>query len=330
MIVKFYDLKKNLKQNKFFLLYGSNKGLIEETIKNTLKPSLTGSIYIYDESEILSDIENFKETIFNKSFFENEKLIIVNRVSEKIKIIIEEIIEKNLQDVFIILTSGVLEKKSKLRNFFERNKELIIVPFYEDNNQTLSLIAQKFFQEKGIKISQQNINLIIERSKGERTNLKNELEKIENFYVNKKKIDMEDILKLTNLAENYSMSELVDNCLIKNKKKTFNIINENIFSAEDNILLLRTFLYKLKRLRKIKYNMKITNSIETVISSYKPPIFWKEKEIIKQQIQIWSYEKIQELIINVNKLELLTKKNPQISTNLINNFILESTQRVNN
>jgi len=330
MIIKFYDLKKNLKQNKFFLLYGSNKGLIEETIKNILKPSLTGNIYTYDESEILNDIENFKETIFNKSFFENEKLIIVNRVSEKIKIIMEEIIEKDLRDIFIILTSGVLEKKSKLRNFFEKNKELIIVPFYEDNNQTLSLIAQKFFQEKGIKISQQNINLIIERSKGERTNLKNELEKIENFYVNKKKIDIEDILKLTNLAENYSMSELVDNCLTRNKKKTFNIINENNFSAEDNILLLRTFLYKLKRLRKIKYNMKITNSIETVISSYKPPIFWKEKEIIKQQIQIWSYEKIQELIINVNKLELLTKKNPQISTNLINDFILENTQRVNN
>lgn len=330
MIIKFYDLKKNLKQNKFFLLYGSNKGLIEETIKNILKPGLTGNIYTYDESEILNDIENFKETIFNKSFFENEKLIIVNRVSEKIKIIMEEIIEKNLRDVFIILTSGVLEKKSKLRNFFEKNKELIIVPFYEDNNQTLSLIAQKFFQEKGIKISQQNINLIIERSKGERTNLKNELEKIENFYVNKKKIDIEDILKLTNLAENYSMSELVDNCLARNKKKTFNIINENNFSTEDNILLLRTFLYKLKRLRKIKYNMKITNSIETVISSYKPPIFWKEKEIIKQQIQIWSYEKIQELIINVNKLELLTKKNPQISTNLINDFILENTQRVNN
>ena len=330
MIIKFYDLKKNLKKNKFFLLYGSNKGLIEETIKNILKPSLTGNIYTYDESEILNDIENFKETIFNKSFFENEKLIIVNRVSEKIKIIMEEIIEKDLRDIFIILTSGVLEKKSKLRNFFEKNKELIIVPFYEDNNQTLSLIAQKFFQEKGIKISQQNINLIIERSKGERTNLKNELEKIENFYVNKKKIDIEDILKLTNLAENYSMSELVDNCLTRNKKKTFNIINENNFSAEDNILLLRTFLYKLKRLRKIKYNMKITNSIETVISSYKPPIFWKEKEIIKQQIQIWSYEKIQELIINVNKLELLTKKNPQISTNLINDFILENTQRVNN
>ena len=330
MIIKFYDLKKNLKKNKFFLLYGSNKGLIEETIKNILKPSLTGNIYTYDESEILNDIENFKETIFNKSFFENEKLIIVNRVSEKIKIIMEEIIEKDLRDIFIILTSGVLEKKSKLRNFFEKNKELIIVPFYEDNNQTLSLIAQKFFQEKGIKISQQNINLIIERSKGERTNLKNELEKIENFYVNKKKINIEDILKLTNLAENYSMSELVDNCLTRNKKKTFNIINENNFSAEDNILLLRTFLYKLKRLRKIKYNMKITNSIETVISSYKPPIFWKEKEIIKQQIQIWSYEKIQELIINVNKLELLTKKNPQISTNLINDFILENTQRVNN
>ncbi len=330
MIVKFYELKKNLKENKFFLLYGANKGLIEETVKNNLKPLLSKNVYNYEENEVINDLENFKEKIFNKSLFESEKLIIINRVSEKILSIVKEIMDVKTQDFSLILISGILEKKSKLRNFFEKDKNSIIVPFYEDNTQTLSTIAQKFLNEKKIKISQENINLIIERSKGDRINLKNELEKIENFYNRKKKISNEDIIKLTNLAENYSISELIDNCLIKNKKKTLNIINENNFSTEDNILVLRTFLFKLKRLRKLFLNMKNTNNVENVISSYKPPIFWKEKEIIKQQLEIWSYEKIQHLIINVNELELLAKKNPQISHNLINNFILENTQKISN
>ena len=330
MIVKFYELKKNLKENKFFLLYGANKGLIEETVENNLKPLLSKNVYNYEENEVINDLENFKEKIFNKSLFESEKLIIINRVSEKILSIVKEIMDVKIQDFSLILISGILEKKSKLRNFFEKDKSSIIVPFYEDNTQTLSTIAQKFLNEKKIKISQENINLIIERSKGDRINLKNELEKIENFYNRKKKISNEDIIKLTNLAENYSISELIDNCLIKNKKKTLNIINENNFSTEDNILVLRTFLFKLKRLRKLFLNMKNTNNVENVISSYKPPIFWKEKEIIKQQLEIWSYEKIQHLIINVNELELLAKKNPQISHNLINNFILENTQKISN
>jgi len=330
MIVKSYELKKNLKENKFFLLYGINKGLIEETIENNLKPILSKNVYNYDENEVLNDAESFKENIFNKSLFEDEKLIIINRVSDKILSLVKEIIEKKIKDFSIILISGILEKKSKLRNFFEKDKNTIIAAFYEDNNQTLSTIAQKFLNEKKIKISQENINFIVERSKGDRINLKNELEKIENFYNRKKKISKEDIMKLTNLAENYDISELIDNCLIKNKKKTLNIINENNFSVEDNILVLRTFLFKLKRLKKLHSNMKTTNNIENVISTYKPPIFWKEKELIKQQIEIWSYEKIQELIISVNELELLAKKNPQISNNLINDFILENTQKINN
>ena len=325
MIIKFYELKKNLKGNNFFLLYGSNKGLIEETIKNDLKPILSKNIYNFEENEILNQPENFKASIFSKSLFESDKLILINRASDKILPIIEEIIDKNLKDLSIIVISETLDKKSKLRNFFEKNKQTVIVAFYEDNKQTLSFIAQKFFNEKKIKISQENINLIIERSKGDRINLKNELEKIESFYQQKQKIDYEDIFKLTNLAENYDISELIDNCLIKNKKKTLNIINENTFSNEDNILLLRTFLYKLKRLRNLYLILNEKDNIESVISSYKPPIFWKEKEIVKKQIQTWSYEKILILINNLNELELLTKKNPNISGYLVNNFIIENT-----
>ncbi len=331
MIVKYYELKKNIKkQINFFLFYGQNIGLIDETINNVMKPNLSKNIYYYEENEILNGLDTFKESILNQSFFDNDKLIIINRASDKISNFIEEIVEKNIKDLKIILKSSTLEKKSKLRNYFEKNKDIIITPFYEDNNQTLMILAQKFFNEKNIKISSQNINLIVERSKGNRINLNNELEKISNFSKKKSSINFEEILKLTNLSENYNISELTDQCLAKNRKKTLNIINENIPSPEDNIVIIKTFLYKLKRLKKLKMNMLENNSTETAISSYKPPIFWKDKEIIKQQLKIQSLEQIQILIKKVNNLELLVKKNSQLSNQIVNDFILEGLGSTNN
>ena len=200
------------------MLYGNNKGLISDTINIDLKPKLSKNIYTYDESEIIKNYDNFKEQLLNKSFFEEEKLIIIKRATDKITKIIDEISENKVQDVFVILISDILEKKSKLRNFFEKHKDAVCIPFYEDNNQTLNFLAQNFFKEKKISISQENLNLIINRSRGDRINLKNELMKIESYGEKKKKIELEDIIKLTNLAENYNISELVDNSLLKRKK----------------------------------------------------------------------------------------------------------------
>ena len=325
MIVKFFDLKKNLKSNiNFYLLYGPNSGLIEETINNTLKPNLSINIFNYDESEILSNTDEFKDGIFNKSFFDEDKLIIINRATDKILHIVEEIVDKDIKDLKIIIKSGVLEKKSKLRKLFETNKSVIIIPFYEDNYQSLTSIAQIFFREKKIGISAQNINYIAERAKGNRINLNNELEKIENYCQKKKSIEFSEITKLTNLSENYDISELVNQCIAQNKRKTLHILNENNSVFEDNILILKTFLYKLKRLKKLKNQLEITNNIDTAISSYKPPIFWMEKDLIKQQLKIWSLSKIKLLITRVNDLELLVKKNSEVSICIMNNFILEN------
>ena len=331
MIIKYFDLKKNLNEDtSFFLLYGLNIGLIEETINNVFKPFLSKNIFNYEENEILANIEEFKENIFNKSFFENDKLIIINRVTDKILAVIEDIIDKNLTETAIILKSSNLEKKSKLRNFFEKDKKAIITPFYEDTYQSLMIVAQNFFKEKKIKISPQNINLIIEKSRGNRISLKNELKKIESFSLKKLSIELSDILKLTNLAENYNVSELTDQCLARNKKKTLNILNENNPSSEDNILILKTFLYKLKRLKKLKLELEIKKNTDSVISSYKPPIFWKDKDMIKQQLKIWSLSQIKSLINKTNEMELLIKKNSQISNQIINNFILERLETPNN
>ena len=330
MIIKFFELKKKIKDNKYFLLYGNNEGLIDETITNILKPELPKNLNLYEENEILKDETSFIERLANKSFFDDEKLIIIRRCSDKIYKFIHSVIEKNFKDVFFVLISDNLEKKSKLRSFFEKEKKTICVPFYEDNNQTLNLMANNFFKNKKIKISQENINLLIERSRGDRRNLNNELVKIESFSKNRNKIEYNDILKLTNLAENHNVSELVDNCLAKNKKKTLYILNENNFIQEDLIIILRTFLSKLKRLLKIKAETLKDNNIDKVLSNFKPPIFWKDKEIVKKQAQILEFQKIENLIIKTNNLEYLLKKNPEISHLLVRNFILEKVQNINN
>ncbi len=327
MIIKSFNLKENLKKNiNFYLLYGLNSGLIEETTNNILKPNFSKNVFNYDENEILSNKNEFKESILSKSFFDKDKLIIINRASDKILNLVEEIIDKNINDLVIIIKTGILEKKSKLRKFFESNQNVIIVPFYDDNYQSLSIIAQNFFKEKKIGISTQNINYIIERAKGNRINLNNELKKIENYCQNKKSIEFNEISKLTNLSENYDISELVNQCIARNKNKTLHILNENISVFEDNILILKTFMYKLKRLKKLKIELEKKNNVEMALSSFKPPIFWKEKDIIKQQLKIWPLFQIKLFIKQINDLELLIKKNSEISNRIINNFILEKLE----
>lgn len=331
MIIKSFELNKiDLKKNNFFLFYGENEGLKKEIIENNFKNNYPKKTFYYDESEVLNNKSNFFEEILSKSFFENEKLIIISRSTDKITSIIEEILEKKIDDLVLILNSGSLEKRSKLRLLFEKNKEIICIAFYEDNNQTLSSLASQFFRNNKIQISQQAINLIINRCRGDRQNLKNELNKIESFIKNKKRIEISEILQLTNLAENYSVTELVDNCLAKNKNKTLNILNENNYNLEDCIIVIRTMLAKSKRLLKLFQEIKISNNIDSAISSIKPPIFWKDKQIVKDQINKWSYKKIELLIFRINEIELLIKKNSSISLSVLSDFIIEQASTASN
>ena len=168
------------------------------------------------------------------------------------------------------------------------------------------------------------------RCRGDRQNLNSELEKIKNYSQNKNKVELQDILKLTNLAENYSVSELIDSCLSKNKKKTINVLNENNYSPEDCVLIVRTFLMKAKRLAKLcKEQLRVKN-LDAVITTFKPPIFWKDKEIVKQQISSWSYNQAEVLIYEINEIELLIKKFPHNSINILSNFIIDKTSSINN
>ena len=330
MIIKSYEINKiNFDQNKLVLLYGKNEGFKNEATNNLIKNK--DEVTKYEEKEILENINDFIESILSKSLFESEKIIIIKRVTDKILKIIDEIDSKNIEDIKIILNADNLEKKSKLRSLFEKDKRYVCVPFYPDTDQTLSKLTYNFLKKKNILISQSNINLIVNKCNGDRETLLNELNKIEYFSKNGKKITAENIAKLINLIENHSISELIDNCLVKNKKKIVNILNENNFNNEDCILITRTFLNKAKKILKLSSEFQNNKNIDLTISSAKPPIFWKDKEITKQQIYKWTPENIKQLIYKLSEIELLIKKNINNSINLITDFILyQASSNTNN
>lgn len=331
MIKKNYELDKiDFKKNNILLFYGINEGLKNEHIKNIVKKTSYTRVN-YFEAEIFDDLNVFFESIITKSFFENKKILIIKKSTEKIKSVIETIIEKKLEDIIVIIDSDELTKKSKLRVFFEKDEELICSAFYPDDYQSLSKITEKFFVQKNISVSRDIINLIVERANGSRMHLNYELNKIENFALNEKKIDYSDIQKLTNLGSNYNISELVDQCLAKNKNKFIKIINENNFSNDETIIIIRTFLTKTKRLYLIRKEIdKKKIDLEKAISNFKPPIFWKDKNLVKTQITLWSKESIQNLLVEITDTELLIKKNINNSINILLNFMHSQSSSVSN
>ncbi len=322
MIIKNYQINQiDLNKNKLILFYGKNEGLKKQAIKTLNKNNI--KVETYEEKEIFDQLNIFTENLLSKSLFEEEKLILIIRATEKILKVVDTINEKNIPDVNILINAGNLEKKSKLRNAFEKDKNYVCVAFYPDNDQTLSKIAYNFLKEKNLSLSQSNINLIINKCNGDREILVNELTKIENFSKNGKKVNNENINKLINLAENYSINELIDNCLAKNKKKVINILNENNFTNDDCILITRTFLTKSKRILHLSKEFEKNKNMELTISSAKPPIFWKDKEIVKQHLNSWNEEKIKKLIYSLGELEIVIKKNFSNSVNFLTDFILD-------
>ena len=329
MIIKSYEINKIIGKFNFYLFYGKNQGLKNESIKAILKKN-KGKVFSYEEKQIQDEKEIFFENILSGSLFEDNKIIIINRASDKIYTIIQELIEREIKSIKIIINSDVLEKKSKLRSLFEKKKDLICIPTYSDNSETLSKLANTFFKNEKILISQQNINLIVSKCNGDRQNLTNELEKIKNYSINKQSITTQEILKLINLSENYGFSELIDNCLAKNKNKIMTILNENNFNNEDGIIILRTFLIKAKKILTLALEFEKNKDLDKTITSAKPPIFWKDKEIVKIQLNKWKPNKIKELIYHLNDIELQIKKNFNNSIMIVTNFILEKSSSKTN
>ena len=327
MIIKTYETEKikNI-SSKVTLLYGENDGFKNQVFKDFFAINFQGKIDRIEENEIFNNYDQFISSLINKSFFEESKLILISRVTDKIIKLIDNLLNRNIEDTTIVLNASILEKKSKLRLKFEKNKNLVCIPFYKDDSRTLGQISNNFFRKNKISISQEIVNLIIERSSGDRINLNNELEKIYLFMINKKKISNEDVIKLSNLAENYSISELADNCLSKNLNKVNKILNENIFSIDDCVLIIRTLLLKAKRLLEMKKIQINNHNIEDIIVNYRPTIFWKDKEIVKNQINKWKLKDTVKFINNINETELILKKNYSNSLNIVSDFIVNATK----
>ena len=330
MIYKAFELKKIPDNAIFYLLYGKNEGLKKDYVNEILKKN-DGKVFNYEEKQINDETGSFYENILSGSLFESNKIFIINRASEKIFDTIQDLINRNINNIRIIINAGILETRSKLRSLFEKNKDLVCVPTYPDNNNTLTKLTAFFFKKENIAISQQNINMIVDKCNGDRNNLNNELNKIKNYTLSKKKISAQEIFRLINLSENHELSELIDSCLAKNKSKTINILNENNYNAEDSIVILRTFLSKAKRILKLAIQLNQNKDINKTINSAKPPIFWKEKEILRVQLEKWKPNKIEDLIKDLNDIELKIKQNYNYSTLIITNFILEqSLTKINN
>ena len=331
MIIKNFDLKKlNSSEANFYLFYGENEGHKERLEKILFLSRFQGSVERYEEKEVLNDTETIISGFLNQSFFDNEKVIIISRVTDKILDFIKIVLDKNIHDIKIILKSGLLEKRSKLRTFFEKEKNIVCVPFYPDDLKTLSSLANAFFKDNKISISQETINLIIDKCNGDRKNLDKELQKILIYLNGKKKISNEQVNQLISLAENFSVSELVDSCLSNNFSKTIKILNENNYSSDDCMIILRTFLNKAKKVLRLRKNYEITKNIDETVTNFKPPIFWKDKEIVKKQVINWSIKKIEQLIISINEVELQIKKNSLNSINIVYDFIINTQGSSNN
>ena len=323
MIIKYFEIDKtDLNKSNFYLLYGKNDGLQNEIIKKSFINNFQGNINRYDEKEFIENYNIIATEVLTKSLFESEKIIIISRTSDKILKLIQEIFERDIKDIKFILKSGILEKKSKLRNYFEKNENLVIVPFYEDDVNSLSTIALNFIKKNNIKMSRESLNLIVNRANGNRENLKNDLEKIFNFSITNKNIDTGNIIKLTNLSENYGINELADSYLEKNIKSTSKILNENIFSDQDCVLIIRTILSKSKRLMNIIEIYNETKDLDEAIMSAKPPVFWKDKISVKKQAKTWVLSELKNKIYEINDIESLIKINSRNSINLISDFVI--------
>ncbi|MDC3052957.1 DNA polymerase III subunit delta [Candidatus Pelagibacter sp.] len=322
MIIKNFEIDKFNKSNSnLHLIYGVNEGIKQDLINNIYLKGFEGDIFNYEEHEVLNNIDQFISNLLTKSLFGNKKIIIISRATDKLYSLINDLLDREIVETKIIIKSSSLEKKSKLRNLFEKEDQLICTPVYEDDSRALNYVIQNFLKVNNFSLSQEIKNILIERSKGDRINLKNELSKLKNLSLSKNKISVEDVNKLSNLAENYSVFELSDNYLAKNSKKVSNILNENNYSSEDCILIIRTILNKSKRLLKIRNEVDNNNNIDQAISSFKPPIFWKEKDIVKKQVQAWSTNEVKGIIFKINDLEALVKKNNSNSILFVSNFV---------
>ena len=337
MIIKSYEVKKNLvnlSKNNFYLLYGENVGLkkdIKTLIKEaTIKKDDRVEILSLYENEILSNEDNFYNFLYSGSLFGDKKILTIFEATDKIIKKINDVFDKNLENILFVIFAGNLDKKSKLRNFFEKNKKAICIPCYLDSEKDLEIILQTELKKNNVMLSRESINLLVEKSNADRDNLRNEIDKIKSYSLNKKKLEFDEIKSIINFTGDYKSEVLINECLCGNISQYKKVISELYTNAFNQILLLRILGNKVQRLLKIIEQKDKSNNLDSLISIAKPAIFWKEKPLVKKQLSIWSLDELKNIIVGANDTELLCKKNPQISKAIFFSFFLKICMKANN
>ena len=335
MIIKSYEIEKNpsnFLKGKLFLLYGENDGL-KKDIKELIKKHLQErdiEILSFFESDIEKSQENFYNSIYNGSLFGDKKIIIINNGTDKIINQMEFVVEKNPENIFLIILSDVLEKKSKLRILFEKNTNLSCVPCYLDNERDLERIARYELQKEKINLSKEIINFLVEQSNNNRGSLKNEINKIKVLLKNKKELNINEIKALISFSGEIKSDNFINHCLCGNISEYKKMLTELYSNATNQIFLLRILSNKIQKLLKIKENENNYESLDILLNSSKPPIFWKEKPMVKKQITIWSLSDLKLSINKINTTELMCKKNPEIAKIISFNLFTEICKKANN
>ena len=335
MLIKSYEiLKKDLNFLNSFLIYGENTGLKQDIVKSVIelkeKKNIKYKQFKFEEEEIIKNQNDFFNLIFSGSLFDKKKVIFVNRTTDRLFNLISEISKKDIKDILIFFEADQLEKKSKIRNLFEKDNNLVCIACYQDNNFDLIKIINDEIKQTKIKLSTESINLLIERASGDRNNLRNEINKLKSFALDKQMVSYDQVKELTNMVGNYQNDYIVNICLNGDKKKLNKILRENNFSFEDFLILLKIFSKKIHRLLKIKIFNRLEKNLDQIFNQIRPPIFWKEKEDVKKQVRLWNEKKLNLIIKKINEIELNCKKNHELATNITLDFLATVCDEVNN
>ena len=316
MNYKSYLIEKDyskLRDNKSILFYGENTGL-KNYFKQLIKNNNNETSFInFSQDEILNNENILRRELDNSSLFEVNKIIFLERCNDKILKVLEEYFDLGFNFQTIIF-ADILEKKSKLRSVYEKSKTYASVACFPDNQITIQKII--FEKLKGFQgLTQNNINLIMESSNLDRVKLENEVEKIAVYFLDKK-IKTEKLIKLLNNSTNDDFNELKDEAIKGNRIKTNQLLNNTIIEPDKGVYylaLLNQRFIKLEEINSIKDNV----SIEETINKIKPPVFWKDKPNLINQIKKWKTKNIKEALKNIYNLELKIKTNSSINNNIL-------------
>ena len=315
MIHKSYLVEENFEniKNNLILFYGENLGLMDDFKNKIFDINARHQILRFSQDDIFKNLDIFIQEIKNVSLFNDKKIFLINNVNDKILKVIQEIIPDINENKFFLFAE-ILDKKSKLRNFFENEKKTDIIPCYEDNYLSIKNIIKK--KLKGYTgLTPEIIGMITENCNNNRIKLKNEIQKIKTYFDNKI-INSNKLMDLLNLQENENFNNVKDSAFNGKNQSTNQLLNTTIIESEKSTLYLASIYQRLIKLREI-IDKNTDNNIEKTINKIRPPIFWKDKPTITNQAKIWNKDKLNKAINITYDIELKIKSNSNLDRKIM-------------